>query len=171
MQSMQNFDYPPKTTQLRFKHHRVIQNLPIGYFRIPDQNMQFNAKYAKKFFRPKRPSSVLSITESFRTSSLIISVFQIKICDFMQNMQIFDFLYRKAQLRFKHYRVIQNPLIGYFDVPGSKYAILCKYAKYPLFVQNVQGPYQVSHSYLELPQRLFWCSRSNMPFQAKYAKF
>ena len=54
----------------------------------------------------KRPSSVLSITESFKTFPLVISVFQIKICNFMQYMQNFDFSPELAQLRFKHHRVI-----------------------------------------------------------------
>ena len=86
----------------------------------------FRSKYAilcklcKIFiFRPNWPSTVLSITESPRTSPLVILVFQIKICDFMQNMQNFHFLPKLAQHCFKHHRVTQNLPIGYFGVPDE----------------------------------------------------
>ena len=36
-----------KTAQLRFKGHGVTQNLFIGYFDVPYQNMRFYAIYAK----------------------------------------------------------------------------------------------------------------------------
>ena len=39
-----------KTAQFRFEGHRVTQNLFIGYFGVPDQNMRFYAKYAKFLF-------------------------------------------------------------------------------------------------------------------------
>ena len=55
--------------------------------------------------RRKWPSSVLSITESLRTSPLVILVFQIKICDFMQNMQNFYLSPKFAQHCFKHHTV------------------------------------------------------------------
>ena len=50
MQNMQNFNFSPLTAQLHFRCHRVTWNLPIGYFGVPEQNMQIDVKYAKFSF-------------------------------------------------------------------------------------------------------------------------
>ena len=53
-----------KMTQLRFWDHRVTYNLPIGYFSVPYQNMQVNAKYAKFSLFIKNGKAQFSFSES-----------------------------------------------------------------------------------------------------------
>ena len=90
-------------------------------------------------FHPKRPSSVLSITVSAGTSPLVILVFQqIKICNFMQNMQNFDFSPKNGPVPCKVSQCHLKPPHWLFRCPRSKYASLCKHAKFSYFTEH--GP-------------------------------
>ena len=50
MQTIQNFYFLPKKAQHRVNGQRVIENLCIGFFGVPDRDMQFYAKYATFLF-------------------------------------------------------------------------------------------------------------------------
>ena len=77
----------------------------------------------------KWPSSVLSITESFRTFPLVILVFQIKICDFMQNMQNFQFLFKKAKPCIKCHIIT--------DLSYQSYSLLCHLLHHSIYAYLV----------------------------------
>ena len=100
------------------------------------------------YFHPKRPSSVLRITESPKTSRFVISVFQIKIRKFMRDRQNFHFPLKTAQFRFLVLYVIFNLSIDYISVPDKNmpnFTFLPKVAHYCVQVFKVSLELPINH--------------------------
>ena len=64
MQNIQHFYFLPKVAQHRLKGHRVIENLFIGYFGVPDRDMQFYAKYATILFFAQNGPAPFQVSHS-----------------------------------------------------------------------------------------------------------